>query len=227
VVVEVEAVIPELGVPLVVHPSWSLPHHRQLWVDGRDRSDPAQSVALFSEALACAQRTGDHTLTHLLENNAAVFALETGDIPSAREHLKRATRAGEAIGALDETVTTNQGWALREQGDPGNSRVKFEQTMQRCRHNGNRLGIAYAVLGLACVAVDDCDWLRAAALFGTADGLFDGVGHTCEELEADYRRAGIEKVREHLGDERFGRAYAEGRELSFEQISALASVGAG
>ena len=56
--------------------------------------------------------------------------------------------------------------------------------MQRCRRNGNRSGIAYAVLGLACVAADDCDWVRAAVLFGASDGLFDRVGHTCEELEA-------------------------------------------
>jgi len=188
----------------------------------RQHGDPVLSAALFSEATTYAQRMGDHTLTHMLENNAAVFELEKGDIASAREHLERATKAGAVIRLLDESVITNFAWVLRAQGDEDGARSKFHEIMQTCRRNGNRIAVAYSVLGLACLAVDNRDWLRAAALFGAADESFERNGQTCEELEARYRRAGIEKLQKRVGEESFDRAYTDGRAIGFDEMFDLA-----
>jgi predicted ATPase/class 3 adenylate cyclase len=131
--------------------------------------DPAHAGPLFTEAIGCTQRSGDHLVAHLLYNNAGVHALRAGDIPAARAHLNQAAQAMRAIG--DETpylVSVNMGWVLRQDNDPGGARSSFQAALRISRHRGDRSGIAYASLGLACLAADAADWHRAAVLHGAA-----------------------------------------------------------
>jgi hypothetical protein len=91
------------------------------------------------------------------------------------------------------------------------------------RRNGDRPGIAYASLGLACLAADTGDWHRAAVLHGVAQAFLDPTGLPWEELEARYRRDSLDKVRAHLGQEHFERANAKGIALSSDEALDLAS----
>ena len=52
--------------------------------------DPAHARSLFTEAIACTQRSGDHLYAYFMNNNAGVHALHAGDIPAARAHLQQA-----------------------------------------------------------------------------------------------------------------------------------------
>jgi hypothetical protein len=91
------------------------------------------------------------------------------------------------------------------------------------RHNGDRYGIAYASLGLACLAADAGDWRRAAVLHAVAHAFLDRTGQPWEELEARYRRDSLDQVRSHLGQEEFEQAHARGMALSSDQALDLAS----
>jgi hypothetical protein len=91
------------------------------------------------------------------------------------------------------------------------------------RRNGDRFGIAYATLGLACLAGDNGDWHRAAVLHGVAQAFLDRTGLPWEDLEAPYRRASLDQVSAHLGREQFERAHAKGMALSFDEALHLAS----
>ena len=119
------------------------------------RVDPARSGPLFTEAVACTRRSGDQFIAYHLYNNEGVHALYAGDIPAARAHLEAAVRAGQAIGGKGHPVlSVNLGWVLRQESDQAAARSTFESALRISRRTGQRMGIAYANLGLACLAAD-------------------------------------------------------------------------
>ncbi len=189
-----------------------------------DLIDPAPSGQLFAEAIACTSRSGNQLMTSRLHNNAGVHALRAGDIPAARAHLEAAAQAIESIGetSYDVSVKLNLGWVLRQEADPDGARSMFEASLRTSRRNGDRAATAYASLGLACLAEDLGDWRQAGQLHGVAQALLDRTGKPWEDPEARYREASLDNVRARLGDEQWGRAYAEGTALSLDEALDLA-----
>jgi predicted ATPase/class 3 adenylate cyclase len=194
-----------------------------LWLLTSDLVDPARAGPLYSEAIAAAERSGDQLRTGLLHNNAGVWALRAGDTTSARVHLDQAAEAMRAIGQKNNSsVPTNQGWVLRQENDTEGARPIFEAALRISRRNGDRSGLAYASLGLACLAADHGDWPRAATLHAAAQAFIDQIAEPWQELEARYRRDSLQEVRASLGEEQFARAYAKGMTLGLEQALGLA-----
>jgi hypothetical protein len=112
---------------------------------------------------------------------------------------------------------------LRQDNDSDGARSSFEAVLRMSRRNGDRFGIAYANLGLACLAADAGNWHRAALLHGVAQAFLDPTGQPWQELEARYRRDSLDQVRAHLGQEQFERAHTKGMALSFDDALNLAS----
>jgi predicted ATPase len=75
--------------------------------------DPAHAGPLYSEAIACTQRSGDHLYASYLTNNAGMVALSAGDIPVARAYLQQAMQALRVIGAEENLLSLNLGLVLR------------------------------------------------------------------------------------------------------------------
>jgi predicted ATPase/class 3 adenylate cyclase len=186
--------------------------------------DPAHARALLTEAIACTQRSGDQLYAYFLNNNAGVHALRAGDIPAARAYLQQAAQAMRAIGGENLHVPVNMGWVLRQDNDPHSARSSFEAALRTSRRNGDRVGIAHASLGLACLAADTGDWHRAAVLHGAAQAFLDPTGLPWDELEARYRQDSLGQLRAHLGRQQFERAYASGMALSSDDALDLASA---
>ena len=176
--------------------------------------DPARQLQLVGEAIACTERTGDHLINSILHNNAGSTAVGIGDIPAARAHLEAAAQAARAIGWEYTAVTTNLGAVLRAEKDPDGARCMFEAVLRISRRHGDNEGMAYACLGLACLAGDQGDWHRAAVLHGTAQACRDRTRLPWLEFEARDRRDSLDHARAHLGDEQLERAYAQGMTLS-------------
>jgi len=189
--------------------------------------DPVHAGPLFTEAIACTQRSGDHVIADLVHNIAGVHALLAGDIPAARAHLLQAAQAMQAIGDDNPHLSVNMGWMLRQDNDPAGARASFQAALRITRRHGDRPGIAHATLGLACLAADTGDWHRAAVLHGAAQAFRDPTGLPWEELEARYRHDSLDQVRAHLGPEQSGRAHAMGMALSPGDTLDLASGKAG
>jgi predicted ATPase/DNA-binding XRE family transcriptional regulator len=185
--------------------------------------DPAHARPLFAEAIACTQRSGDHLIAYFLTNYAGAQALRAGDITAARAHLQQAAQAMRAVGGETMDLPVNMGWVLRQDSDPDGARSSFEAALRISRRNGDRFGIAYASLGLACLAADAGDWHRAAALHGGAQTLLDRAGQPWGEPEARYRQDSLDQVRAYLGPEQFERAYARGMALSSDEVLHLVS----
>ena len=185
--------------------------------------DPAHAGPLFTEAIACTLRSGDHLVAGFLLNNASVHALRAGDIPAARAYLQQAAQAVQTIGGNDLHQSINMGWVLRQDHNPDGSRSSFEKALRLSRRSGDRADVAYASLGLACLAADKGDWHRAAMLHGVAQAFLDRTGLPWEKLEARYRRDSLAQVRAHLGQDQFERAQAKAMALSFSEAFDLAS----
>jgi predicted ATPase/DNA-binding XRE family transcriptional regulator len=180
--------------------------------------DPARCVRLYPEAIACTERSGDRLFNYYLRNNAGFHALSAGDITAARAHLQQAAQVQQAIGhSSSHIVPVNFGWVLRQEGDPDGARSMFEAALGMSLRSGERSGLAYASLGLACLAADQGDWRRAGELHGAAQAFLDRTGQAWSTCEARYRRDSLDQVRARLGQEHFDRLYASGTTLSLEQ----------
>ena len=189
--------------------------------------DLARSLPLYAEAIACTERSGDHLINSFVRDGAGGAALEAGDIPAARAHVEAAVQAAQQIGWVGPAAAVTLGLVQRAEGDPGGARSTFEAGLRISRRNGDKLIMAEASLGLACLAGDAGDWDRAAALHGVAQAFIDRTGSPWQEFDARYRQDSLAQARAHLGDEQLERACAQGMALSLEKALDLALPGAG
>jgi hypothetical protein len=158
----------------------------------------------------------------IVYESASGYALAAGDIPAARAYVDQAILAERTIGGPAWLMIVQLGWVLRAEHNPEEARSTLQTALRASRRNGERLGIAYATLGLALLAADagDCD--LAAELHGAAQAALDRTGLPWQQLEARYRQQSLRDVRAALGDERFDDAYATGMKLTSEAAIGLA-----
>jgi predicted ATPase/class 3 adenylate cyclase len=187
-----------------------------------DTIDPARSPPLYTEAIACTERSGDHLINSFLQNNAGCLALTAGDVPAARAHLEAAVQAARRIGWEHTAPTLSLGMVLRAEGDLEGARSTFEAGLRISRRNGDNLSLAWACLYLACVTGDAGDWDRAATLHGIAQAVTDRMGTPWQQSDARDRQDSLAQARARLGDEQLERAYARGMALSLDQALDLA-----
>ena len=184
-----------------------------------DRLVPEATEELTAEAVACVERMGDEILAATLHNNAGVYRVRDGDLIGARRHLERSQRAYRACGRDHGVVHINLGWVLREEGDGDGSCESFEQALRVSRRTGEASLVAYAMLGLACLAGDCRNWNRSALLHGFADALLSHVGEPWQDPEDRYQQQSLDRARSALGDTVFQRTYEDGSRL--EQQAAV------
>jgi tetratricopeptide (TPR) repeat protein len=151
-----------------------------------------------------------------------VFAQLAGDLPAARAHLEAAAHAAEQIGREHAHISLSLGWVLREQTDADGARSTFQAALRISRRNGDNRSMAYAILGLACLADDAGDWHQAAVLHGAAQALRDRTGCPWQIEVAPRRQDSFDQARAHLGDEQLERDYARGMALSLDKVLDLA-----
>jgi predicted ATPase len=188
----------------------------------RQALDPATTGQLYAEGLACTRRSGDRFIGFVLRNNAGCMALDLNDVAAARAHLDQARQIAREIGCSSHHVDLNLGWVNREEGDSQTAASLFRSALRAARRHGDRSGIAYGWLGLACTALDQGDWRRGAVLLGHAQAHRDLSGTPWLSPEVHYRQINMDRARAQLGDDEFERAYAEGMDRSPEEGVELA-----
>ena len=184
--------------------------------------DPERSLVLFAEAIDLTQRTGDMQVECTLRNNLGVMAMRDRDVRTARIQFDAARVCAREIGRQSHHLAVNLGWVERLEGDVHGARNSFESALRVARRIGDRVGVAYTLLGLACVAADMGDSRRASQLHGAAEAARDLTSEIWQPPEDDYRRDSIVTLRAALGDAEFDRAYAHGTALTFDDAFRLA-----
>jgi len=189
--------------------------------------DPAGALPLYTEAIACTERSGDHLTNSILHDNASITALEAGDLPAARAHLEAGTQTAQQIGRESATLRADLGYVLRAERDLDGAQSAFQASLRIGRRNGDNWHMAMAILGLALLAGDAGDWDRAAVLHGVAQALRDRTGNPWHVNEARDRQDSMHQARAHLGDKELKRAHAQGMALSRDKALDLALPGTG
>jgi predicted ATPase/class 3 adenylate cyclase len=184
--------------------------------------DPDRSEALLAEAIACTERSGNLFYTADLRNTAAIYELQAGNVGSARAHLEQASLALQSIGVAIYHVKINLGLVLREEGDYQGAGSMLGEALRISRRGGDRFGLAYSILGLACLAADRGDWWRSAELHGVAQCFLDQIGQPWLLYYGPLRALVLDTVQAHLGHEEFQRAYSQGTATGFEEAIELA-----
>ena len=176
--------------------------------------EPMGTDLSYDEALEAAERAGDLILIGMLNNNAGCRALQLAAIPDARRYFQRAEWAFGVI-ADDQTHTmTNLGWVAREEGDLREANLRFTESMRVNRRSGDGTDIAYALLGIACVAGDEAAWRTSVVLHGVAQAIMDKRDEPWQWPEAGYRQRSLDEAKGSLVRTHFEEAYAEGMALS-------------
>jgi non-specific serine/threonine protein kinase len=96
----------------------------------------------------------------------------------------------------------------------------LEESLVLSKELDYRGGIASCLEGLAGVAAAHKQLVWAAGLWGAAEVLRETVGIPLQPVERTYYERAVADVRARLGEEAFGRAFAEGRTMTPEQAIA-------
>ena len=174
--------------------------------------------SLIDRAIAMAREDGDDFALGRAVGNLGWLTVMAGRHAEAVGPLEEAIDASARVGnvyglAVDEG---NLGMAALLLGDVD----RAEALLQRSLPNISRLGMPWMLcavldeLGIG-VARERGDSARAVRLLGARDGLAATLGVAPEWFTDD---EAVEALREALGSEAFGAAYAEGRAMIPEQI---------
>ena len=180
------------------------------------------SSPLYAEAIACSERTGDLRINAHLHNEAGLAALQRGEIASAKAHLEAGIRAANEMGGSHPAGFISLGMVFRAERDFYGARSAFQHSLRTCRRIGNKAGIAYAILGLACLSADLGDFHRAAALHGAAQAILDQTGLPWRPFISRFRQQSFDQIDTALGHQPRQRDYSEGQALSIGQALDLA-----
>ena len=177
---------------------------------------------LLEEGLALDREVGDKEGKAVSSLLLGWVALKQGDVITAR------TRVEESL-ALYREMEHREGVAEAlsllarleaARDDHAFARVLYEESLAMAQEIGDKELIASGLEGLASVvaAQDEPSW--AARLWGSAEVMREAIGAPLPPIErADYDHA-VAAVREHLGEEAFASAWAEGRTMTVEQVLA-------
>jgi hypothetical protein len=98
----------------------------------------------------------------------------------------------------------------------------LEESLAIFRELGDKEGIAQNLEGLAALAVARAQLVRAARLFGAAEGLREAMGAPLRSADRAEHDRSVAAARAALGEEAFTAAWAEGRAMSLEHTVILA-----
>jgi predicted ATPase/DNA-binding SARP family transcriptional activator len=189
-----------------------------------EHGDQERAMELSERAAELYRESGDRRGYALAISNLGGIALERGD------HERAATLSEEAYGLFD-ALEDSEGMALAlvNQGFAALSEHEHERALERLREALRRLAelefkdvIGYCFEGLAAVLAFTGQPDPAARLLGAAEALRESVGVDLAPAERETHEATAAAIRASLGEERFGTAWREGRELTLDDAIAYA-----
>ena len=184
--------------------------------------DTEAAGAIYREALAVVEQSGDLFTTSFLRNNYACLLLLEGRVAEARQQFEEALAITRTLVPRRTPGTLNNlGMVLFKEGDTAGAASLFTDALRTSRLSGDVSAPAYALLGLAWVATLAGDVERATLLHGGADARLEAIEGAWESPEKEYRELDIAILRMRLGAD-FERLHDKGRTAPHEEIAELA-----
>jgi predicted ATPase/DNA-binding XRE family transcriptional regulator len=173
----------------------------------------AHSVDTF-RALAIPSGTGNALC------GMAVVALASGDADQAERLLDEATSVLRHAGPwfLTWAFYVRAVLAVRRE-EAAEAIALVRESLTRIRELHDKFAFVYALVPLAAAAVLKGDDTWAARILGARDAVTERTGVTVVDPSVrDLREQAEREVRARLGPDRWGRAYAAGREASIDSM---------
>jgi predicted ATPase/class 3 adenylate cyclase len=149
-----------------------------------------------------------------------------GDVVGARRSVDEALSVIEQEGtdearALGHFILAGQ---LDEgEGDHRSALREFQAGVRLAHHLGSKWETAFGLGGIGRELALVGDLARASTVLGAADAFREIVGMRPARRRAEALRRTAEEVAQVLGDAEFGRLWALGREMSLDDVVALAT----
>jgi non-specific serine/threonine protein kinase len=182
----------------------------------------------LDDSLAIAQRVGVEGEGDVRVMRAQFFLANIdrieGDLVQSRRRLDRYLGI-----AVSRSTFARNGWSslLQAEGDFTSARAGFVDILRQSQEQGDRAQTAQQLFWLGSLAEAQGVPVQAARLLAAAakvDRLFAPIHYPEVRIGA---RLCIDRVRSALGDEAFGRTWAEGQAMTLDQAVAYALEGDG
>jgi predicted ATPase/class 3 adenylate cyclase/DNA-binding CsgD family transcriptional regulator len=186
------------------------------------QGDLVRAQTLAEEGLARASETGITSSEALALALQGEIALAQGETTTARLLIEQSHALWQEIGNQEMLASTGSllGKVLAAQGDHTAARMAYEESLLR---GLAIVDIATALEGLAVVAAAQGETTWAVRLLAAAAALRDSLGAPLPPVSrTNYERC-VAAARVHLGEQAFEVAWAQGRDMTWEQ--ALAARG--
>jgi predicted ATPase/transcriptional regulator with XRE-family HTH domain len=183
--------------------------------------DRRRATALYEEALAIFRDRDDALGMSLCLTNLGHQAQVTGDLRLAQDRLEEAVVAGRRLEApfCLAAAQFNLGDVFRSRGEVATACACYRECVVLFARLGDKVGVAGGLRCLAWGAWAAGELMRAARLYGAAEGLCPArVGYDVDD-EAFHERV-CSALREQVGTEGFAAAFEAGGRLSLESAIA-------
>ena len=122
-------------------------------------------------------------------------------------------------------ILGNMGCALVAQGDLADATGPLTESLQACKELNSREHAAPCVAGFAAAAFLGGEAVRAARLWGAADGLNAAIGTPRQPQTFPLYEDFYAATEQALGSEAFRHEAQAGRQLGFDEVIELALRG--
>jgi predicted ATPase len=191
----------------------------------KGQGDYIRALELNEACLEIIERVGDPLNVAVSLGNVGETALGVGAHGRATEVLQRSLVLARELGDSRQAEWSLAHLALASliQGDTDRSRELFAESLPQAFEGRDMRALDVCVHGLAGLAAAAGDAERAARLWGAAERLRESLGNQPSPPQLTLQERYLAGARDALG-ERFSSLEAEGRELSLEDIVALATT---
>ena len=186
------------------------------------QGDFAQAQRWFEESLQLQGSIGGPDpmiLMHLGE-----LALRQGDYERARAYFERGLTVSQETGITVIALwsTAYLGYVYLREGEEACAQETFAEVQQRFRERGSKIGVVYALEGLASLAVHQHEFERAVRLYAWADAARATIGDQRPHVEQQEVDQDYVVIRAQLTAEAIAQAHREGCAMTMEQAVAYA-----
>jgi predicted ATPase/DNA-binding XRE family transcriptional regulator len=210
----------EEGLPLVreTGPRWSEARYLDaLALLAIERGDFGEAARWLTSSLELARAMGDAWSEAAALNKLGDVARAQSDYALAgrwyEDSLLRLEGQGDELRA---SVLHNLGYVAIAEGEQARAIALFTRSLRLCQARGEQRGMAECLVGFACLAAASGQPVRAARLFGAADGALRSLGTELSPSNRAESARGLDLAR--AGDEAaFASAYNAGRMLSLDE----------
>jgi predicted ATPase/DNA-binding CsgD family transcriptional regulator len=204
--------------PLRCFARWVLGH------GGLLQERPAEAERMLEEAHELAERLEDRRYLAMVLNTLAAVRAARGDTSAAIERAQASAAISKEIGdryflAAASFTEGVERWKLGELED---ATELVTECLRLHRASGDAFLLGLSIAALAWIACSDGEWARAARLMGAAERLFEESGTAIPPPWDQHQRDGLGRIRDALGEDRFGRERRAGRAGGTGELVAFA-----